>query len=355
MITMKFNCGIRLKAFRLARLGTLLGVLAFLCQPAGAADGISGMVGVGTWATQAEFKDIKVVKGDQTLFASDFANGLQGWKTVRGKWEMVDGTLRQTSNEEDARALVGDPSWSDYTLTLKARKLGGNEGFLILFGMPKSDANVKSWWNLGGWGDTRHGIEAPGMFAESVNGNIETGRWYDIKIECSGNTIRAYLDNQLIQTASKPSDADAQREFGHALIPDLIADPSIAEFDGTFYLYATTDGAGAGLATSGLPVVWKSKDFLNWSFSGSIFPTNFDAKYWAPSAPVLKDGRYYLFPTLDNRITAVVADSPAGPFRTLDGKDINKTSGWKQFSISVGHPIDAEIFLDDDGCYYMTW
>ncbi|MFT3788135.1 MAG: hypothetical protein QM770_18515 [Tepidisphaeraceae bacterium] len=56
------------------------------------------------------------------------------------------------------------------------------------------------------------------------------------------------------------------------------------EIDGTFYLYATTDGMGHGLSTSGLPVVWKSKDFKSWSFSGSLFADNFDAKYWAPSA-----------------------------------------------------------------------
>jgi len=191
-----------------------------------------------------------------------------------------------------------------------------------------------------------------GVPADSQPGRIETGRWYDIRVEFSGDTIRAYLDNNLIHTAAR---TPAQRDFPRALIPDLVADPSIAEFDRTFYCYATTDGAGAGLATSGLPVVWKSKDFLNWSFSGSIFPANFDAKYWAPSAPVYKDGRYFLFPTLDNRITAVVGDSPEGPFRTLDGRDINKTSGWKQFPITVGHPIDAEIFRDDDGNYYMAW
>lgn len=335
--------------------GIFLSLLVFSKPLTQAADAISGLVGVGTWGTQAEYKDIKVVKDGQTLFVGDFSNGLQGWKTTRGRWEVVDGAVRQTSNDEDARALVGAPSWSNYTLTLKARKLGGNEGFLILFGLPAPEARVKSWWNLGGWGNTRHAVEAPGLFAESVPGKIETGRWYDLKVELSGNTVRAYLDNQLIHTASKPSDKDAQREFGHALIPDLIADPSIAEFDGTFYLYATTDGMGQGLATSGLPVVWKSKDFLNWSFSGSIFPANFDAKYWAPSAPILKEGRYYLFPTLDNRITAVVADSPAGPFRTLDGKDLTKTSGWKKFPIAVGHPIDAEIFRDDDGSYYMAW
>lgn len=39
------------------------------------------------------------------------------------------------------------------------------------------------------------------------------------------------------------------------IIPDLISDPSIVEFDGTFYCYATTDRMGAGLATAELPMV----------------------------------------------------------------------------------------------------
>jgi hypothetical protein len=346
---------LRGKFFLLAAFNLLAGLSAYLPQQAQAEETMSGMVGVGTWATQAEFKEIKVTRAGQTLFASDFSKGLQDWKLRRGQWQVVDGALRQTGNEEGARALAGDPAWSDYTLTLKARKLGGSEGFLVLFGLPSPDAGFKSWWNIGGWGNAGHGIQAPGFHEERIPGRIETGRWYDIKVELRGDTIRAYLDNQLVQTASKPSDQNAQRNFPNALIPDLIADPSIVEFDGTFYLYATTDGMGQGLATSGLPVVWKSKDFLNWSFSGSIFPPGFDAKYWAPSAPILKNGRYHLFPTLDSRITAVVADSPDGPFRTMDGRDINKTSGWRHFPITVGHPIDAEIFRDDDGSYFMTW
>jgi hypothetical protein len=310
---------------------------------------IRGMVGVGTWATEAEFKDIEVTKNGRTLFASDFSKGTQGWTTVRGKWQVVDGALRQTGGEEDTRALIGDPTWSDYTLTLKARKLDGKEGFLILFGMPTAEA--KSWWNIGGWGNTRHAIEAPGTVDEGRPGKIETGRWYEIKIELKDNLIRAYLDNQLVHEATQ---MPAQRDFGHALIPDMLADPSIVEINGTFYCYATTDGWGRGLETSGTPVVWKSRDFLNWSFSGSLFPPNFDAKYWAPSAPFYKDGRYYLFPTLDGRITALASNSPEGPFRALDGRDITKNSGWQQFPINVGHSIDAEIF-NDDGTYYMTW
>ncbi|MDQ3813986.1 MAG: DUF1080 domain-containing protein, partial [Armatimonadota bacterium] len=146
------------------------------------------MIGVGTWATQAEFKDIKVTRGDQTLLASDFSRGTEGWKLTHGKWEVVDGALRQSSDEQDARALIGDPTWGDYTLSLKARKLGGKEGFLIIFGSPGDDA--KSWWNLGGWDNTQHAIQIPGVPPSEVPGKIETNRWYDIRVELQGPTVK---------------------------------------------------------------------------------------------------------------------------------------------------------------------
>jgi alpha-L-arabinofuranosidase len=32
-----------------------------------------------------------------------------------------------------------------------------------------------------------------------MNATIETGRWYDIKIEIRGNSVKGYLDGQLVQ------------------------------------------------------------------------------------------------------------------------------------------------------------
>lgn len=147
----------------------------------------------------------------------------------------------------------------------------------------------------------------------------------------------------------------APQPFGRPLIPDLVADASIVEMDGVFYCYATTDGWGRHLDTAGTPVVWTSRDFVHWSFEGSIFPTNFNAKYWAPSAPVLHNGRYYLLPTLDGKITATVSDRLTGPFRTLDGQDIFPGSGWSPFPIPQQSAIDAEIFRDDDGQAYLFY
>lgn len=153
--------------------------------------------------------------------------------------------------------------------------------------------------------------------------------------------------------AELPGDYD-KATFGQALIPDMVADPSIVDIDGSFYCYATTDGWGQGLATSGTPVVWTSKDFLNWNFQGSSFPSDFDLKYWAPSSIVHRNGSYYSFPTLDGKITAVIADSPLGPFVGPDGQHVTKAT-LRPFPIEQNSTIDAEVFIDDDGQAYMVW
>ena len=63
--------------------------------------------------------------------------------------------LRQDSEAEFIRAVVGDKSWTDYTVSVKARKLAGQEGFLVLFRV-NSDED-KCWWNLGGPRPDRNG------------------------------------------------------------------------------------------------------------------------------------------------------------------------------------------------------
>ena len=57
-----------------------------------------GGVGVGTWLTQAEFKDMKVTRDGKTLFAADPAQGTDGWQLVTvATGRSQDGALRQDS------------------------------------------------------------------------------------------------------------------------------------------------------------------------------------------------------------------------------------------------------------------
>jgi alpha-L-arabinofuranosidase len=158
----------------------------------------AGKIGVGTWNTAAEFKDIKVTAPDgKVLFQSDFSDGTKGWKLLGdgADWKVLDGALRQGAEKEFIRALAGDKSWTDYTLTLKARKISGAEGFMILFRINSNDD--RTWWNIGGWGNTGDGIEA-GETLDFKPAHIETDRWYDIKIVVSGENVKCWLDGKLM-------------------------------------------------------------------------------------------------------------------------------------------------------------
>jgi alpha-L-arabinofuranosidase len=195
----------------------------------------SGAVGVGTWLTQAEFKDLKVTRDGQTLFASDFADGTKGWQLRGGDWKVQDGALRQDSRADNVRAFIGDKSWSHYTYSLKARKLDGAEGFLIP--VLVQDLDAKGWWNIGGWGNSRHALELDGVTASEVPGRIETGRWYDIRIEVTGTGLKCYLDDKLIHDARlqsvKALHASATRDLasGEVIlkIVNAAADPQPAQ------------------------------------------------------------------------------------------------------------------------------
>jgi alpha-L-arabinofuranosidase len=164
-----------------------------------------GSIGLGTWLTQAEFKDVEVIQNGRTVYRSAFSRGAADWKPLRGDWKVVDGAYRQTSGEDNVRALLTNPALdnaSDYTLHLKARKLGGAEGFLILFRARDNDNWY--WWNVGGWGNRESAIEKSSAgtkmdLGSHVRATIETGRWYDVRIETEGTRFRCYLDRKLVQ------------------------------------------------------------------------------------------------------------------------------------------------------------
>lgn len=221
-----------------------------------------GAVGVGTWQTQAEFKDIKVTRHGETL-AAPALNDTQGWKLLGdGQWQATGGVLRQTSPAANVRAIFGDRTWTDYTLSLKARKLGGAEGFLILFGVGSETA--KSWWNLGGWGNTALGLELEHAKAPPrAPGKIETGRWYDIRVEFQGKHIQCYLDGQLIHDTTIVGDRVVERPVFARTVGEVLRDPSIARDEAGTYHLVWTAAWGAG-KVKGIGYA-SSQDLVHWS------------------------------------------------------------------------------------------
>lgn len=161
----------------------------------------SGRIGLGTWNNTAEFKDLKVVDASgKILYQSDFSKNIDDWtKTGKGEWSVQDGVLRQSAIATNVTAFVGDTSWRNYTITLKARKLSGDNGFQIYFHNVNDKERIR--WDIGGYNNSTNEMQI-GLNAGSIKGEVETGRWYDIRLEITENTVKGYLDGKLIQEVS---------------------------------------------------------------------------------------------------------------------------------------------------------
>jgi alpha-L-arabinofuranosidase len=180
----------------------------------------SGGIGIATWGTQAEFKDVQVTSGDTTLYKADFSRGMRGWHTRVHHWRRSDdGAIQQTGSDRPDQATTGDDSWTDYTYTLKAKKLSGAEGFLVLFHY--QDRNNFIAWNLGGWDNSRSAlVQTKDGENTEIGGSspvtIDTNKWYDIRIELHGREIRCYLDGKLITQATAQNEPAVPAVFATA-------------------------------------------------------------------------------------------------------------------------------------------
>ncbi len=130
------------------------------------------------------------------------------------------------------------------------------------------------------------------------------------------------------------------------LLPGYFADPTIRKFGDTWYLYATTDGT----RFVGLPAVWTSKDFVNWTCHR--FPRFYASEFfWAPDVARLDDGRFFLAHSHPCMVYGYTGGSPFGPWTSVTpGKPLVPDRLVKDVIT-----LDGQTFRDDDGSWYMTW
>jgi alpha-L-arabinofuranosidase len=170
-----------------------------------------GAIGLGSWNTSVQYTNIVVTSNGLTLYQSDFRNqGTSGWRVYNGSWSANAGLYQQTSaTTTDCRSTTDNTNWANYTITLRARKVSGSEGFLILFNW--LDDNNWTWWNIGGWGNTLNGIEQNVNGAKTTLGQVSqtiaANTWYDISIVLTGSRIQCYLNGVLSQDLAYPATA----------------------------------------------------------------------------------------------------------------------------------------------------
>lgn len=176
----------------------------------------------------------------QTYFADNFDNpdeSQKKWVVIYGQWEFKNKEYHQLANAINCMSVVADEYWDDnwnnYTYELRANKISGAEGFLIMFRCmgrmqdrgvileahpPRMEKqpSLQYWWNLGGWGNVRSQVESWGGIAGAHSGHtIETDRWYEIKIVNTPNDYTLYLDGKEIASV-KDSTQEGKGRIGLA-------------------------------------------------------------------------------------------------------------------------------------------
>ena len=190
------------------------------------AEPLKGKVGLGTWWTQAEFDNVKVVSNEngRTLRQDKFTLPTNFWwnwlEITDGDWKIKNGKLQQTNdwhayNPLGAISVFGDEDWSNYTYTFEATKTKGGEGFLIPF--LYEDENNMFFWNIGGWNNTKsavqiveNGIKTEAIPETVTNFTVEEGKTYEIKIEVSNYNIKGYIDGKLQFDYNPMDNTDAE-------------------------------------------------------------------------------------------------------------------------------------------------
>lgn len=159
----------------------------------------AGNLGFGSWNTQVEFKDVKVTGEDGTAANLDL-NNATGRK---GTWALKDGVLSQTSSETPSRYIVDGFSSNHFTLECKVRKVGGDEGFFLYFGLSEG-AKQGYVYNVAGWNNQTTAVESVsdgrtgGVVSERVSQSLENDKWYDVKLVVAPQKSELYMDGKLI-------------------------------------------------------------------------------------------------------------------------------------------------------------
>lgn len=141
---------------------------------------------------------------------------------------------------------------------------------------------------------------------------------------------------------------------GNPIIPGYYADPSIVQYQGRNYIYATLDPWGGD--TLGC---WSSADFRDWTFHrlnwptkpACTSPTSHSNKVWAPSVIQAPDGSFAMYVSVGSEVWVGKAPHPLGPWSNALGDRPLIPADYRPGF----HMIDAEAFLDDDGHAYLYW
>jgi signal transduction histidine kinase len=132
-----------------------------------------------------------------------FASGqADEWKAIGGTWELVNGTMRNDSDERGAKLLTGSPYWRNYSIEadIFLPGMNGDAGLIIRSGNEEEGVNAYSGYYAGiRTGDSKLVLgRAQHSWLETsdertVAGGVHPFQWYHLKVLAYDCQIAAAL------------------------------------------------------------------------------------------------------------------------------------------------------------------
>lgn len=112
-----------------------------------------------------------------------------------------------------------------------------------------------------------------------------------------------------------------------------IGDPYVFKFNGVYYLYCSTKDGEVGIKC------WSSKNLVSWQYRGLCSTDAITESAYAPEVKYW-NGKFYMCTSpAGNGHYILSSDSATGPFTVVTS--------------NLGHSIDGDVFIDDDGKWYF--
>ncbi|MGG2200036.1 family 43 glycosylhydrolase [Paenibacillus validus] len=342
-------------------------------------------------SVNGDFWDQAVVTVEDTalpsgvLFTDDFTdNAADGWSTYGGVWTAAEGRLSVKAGAGH-KALFDGQSFTDFMLEADVHIAGGNEaGLLFRATSAEIGADAYEGYYLGISAANQSvvlGSNSGGTWTELASRKLPVAadEWVHLKVIAREDHLQIYVNDNPLNVNGYPkfdlleashlatgrigfrtwnADADfdnvrvtsidesglpAGPTYTNAVLPG-VADPFILKHDGMYYLYGTNTADWPNMP-NGIKV-YSSPDLVNWTaHDGWALHKDHswgDKQFWAPEV-VEKDGIFYMYYAVQERLAVATSTSPLGPF-------VQEV----QQPLHLNTPeIDAHIFTDDDGKCYM--
>lgn len=129
---------------------------------------------------------------------------VENGRVLSGNWNIQPGVLHPVPNRWNY-VLLGDTSASDYTFSTRIRRTKGSEPVQFRMrdkGFPKERQDYVCFSLGNGKAQLYHQCgNVTDSLATTVNFPFTNNTWYDIRVSCYRDTIRCFVNNNLIQEA----------------------------------------------------------------------------------------------------------------------------------------------------------